>query len=205
MPRLLLGVPVAAVVTAPTSMRPPACRRIEPFVLPNTLSAAITMWPPLAASTSMVPALPTPCVRMSAPAVKVTSLPERMLTEPVPVAMSRCTTMSPAASRVWSSTLPAPWALTAPSATSPTRVMEPVLLRSTMFPSLPVPSEMTRVRRLLDTLSVFGVAASRPWLVTRFRLAPTPSTLTPSSSSRKIPPRARAVILSTLVSRWFTA
>jgi len=97
------GVELAAVVIIPTSIAPAAKRRIAPFVLAKRLFSAIFTLPLLTfellamlpATTSIVPLLPTPCVRISAVVAKITDLPASTLTLPVLLTMSAFTVMSP--------------------------------------------------------------------------------------------------------------
>ena len=201
------GVALTAVVITPTWMSAAASRRIAPLVLPNTLLAAITMLPPLAATTSIVPALFVPWLRMSAPVVNVTSLPDTMLIEPVPVLtllvvpvpMSALAVMSPVVLSVWIRIWPDPSALTAvlsAVAVPSFSTMSPVVLRSTMLP-LPLV-----VRRSLCSASLCVEPVTKPVDSTRLTVTATSPTVRPLLSSTKMPPLvARALSVATVVSR----
>ena len=132
---------------------------------------------------------------MSAPDAKLTLCPASTLMLPVLLTMSALTVMSPAAFRVWISTLPLPLALTAvPAVPAPSlRVIEPVADTSTMLPSSLVIKS--------DWLALWvGVTVS----ATRDTVTETVPTVTSLLSAMYMPPLpALAANVVTLVSIWF--
>ena len=156
---------------------------MAPVALVSKLpGACVTL--PLPATRSMLPVL---AVRMSAPAAKLALCPASTLMLPVPLVMSALalTVMSPAASSVWSSTLPLPLALMAvpsvpadPVPLPSLSTIEPVLLLSTMapLPALVIRSDC----RASVTLELVTL----PSVLTRLTVTVTSPTVTPSLSSR---------------------
>ena len=151
-------------------------------VLRNTLVALCLMLP-VSATTSMLP----PVVRMSAAPVKSMLLAASTLMLPLPLKMSALAVTSVPTPSVCTNTLPAPKALMAassagllavPGAVPLLRVIPPLVVRSTIWPSPPV------VRMSLWTASLTSALPAAPVLVTRFTLKPTSSTISASASNR---------------------
>ncbi len=95
--------------------------------------------------------------------------------------MSAWAVMSVPAPKVWTSTLPVPWALMAVSSAGVVplwSVMLPAVVRSTMAPSAAV------VRTSLCTASMMSAAPATALAPTRLTLRPTSSTVKSSASSR---------------------
>ena len=144
-------------------------------VLRNTLVALCVM-EPVPAITSIEPLLADVLlVRMSAVPVKLTLPAPSTLMLPLPLMMSALAVMSVPAPRAWIRMLPVPKALMAVSSFGAVplfKVIEPAVVRSTMFPLLLV----TRSDWLL------ACAANAAALLTRCTVTVTVSTLTPSVS-----------------------
>ena len=155
-------------------------------VLRNTL-VALCVIEPVPATTSMLPSVAVVLVvRMSAVPVNTMLWPASTLTLPLPLTMSALAVMSVPAPMAWIKMLPEPLALTAvslvPAVPSGKRVpsfkmIEPAVVRSTMFPLPPV------VRMSLCAASVVGVSVV-PSVPTRFTLRPTSPMVMPLASNR---------------------